>query len=304
MTTRRDLIVGGFVTALYASTVAAADALTPEAAGASVTSANAIQGTSTVMLISHSHRSFRPLLDQYFPKLSAKRHFAKISRNAALIVNNDSRPIYGYRVKWTSVKGGNTSGQYRRRFVNRPTKRLVTRQMTAQVPLLAPGDVALTTPFFTWSSGYFKAQASRGRFSAKRLRRYQRTFPLADGFMTRARRADSTTPSVDAVAFSNAVIGPKHQSFAKLMRITRAAEHDQALAILGNIQTNGVKPDAAFQDIPSPGAAGSNTLKAAPSYNRARKRFALRMWRLLRLDPARAQSVLLQVKAAPPSVRL
>jgi len=302
MTTRRDVIIGGLAAAVSVSAATGAPSVAANPSGTNVNSANRSGDLASVRLVRQSDSSFLQLMSQYFPGLAANRHFLKISRSAALIFNDDSQALYGYRLLWSSTKAGGASHSYRRRFVNRPTKRLQARQVSAQVPLLGSGDAALVTPFFTWTSQHYRSKSSRNTFSKKRLRRYRTHFPRADGFSHKAKKADSVSMSLEAVAFSTVVVGQKSTSFATRIRNFRNAEHDQALAIYKGIAASSDPTGtAAFKQNLFRGTLSSSAVKStkSPSYAKSRRRFAKRMERLLNADPFKAHTVLLQVKSTP-----
>lgn len=296
MTNRRTFLIGGLGATFcaYESTQASGNLISAAAHG--LASSSNAKVPLSVHVVPHSNKLFRAILDYYFPKLARHRRFRKLSRCAVLIMNNDPRDIYGYSVEWQNFKAGEVPDLYQRRFVNRPTLQLRARQITAQVPVLKAGSVALVTPYFTWTAESFAARPSRVRFGKRRLRRYQGHFPRAHGFTKRAKTADSVTVSVEALAFKDSVVGVRRQSFASFIRNSRNGERDQARAIYRGIQKSGDSTEA-FRKSLFAGTLDSNTIGAlkSPSYAKSRRRFAERMRHLLNTDAAQAQKILIQV---------
>jgi hypothetical protein len=305
MKTRREAIKAAMAATAFVTTAWQAPPSRAAVSGA------AQPGAGSVSVIAPDDATFAQLLDQNFPLLSQNPNFAQIGHTAVLVTNSGSRAVYGYRVKWTSVKAGEPPDQYKRRFVSRPTIQLLARQNTAQVQLLGAGETALVTRFFSWTSQYFQAQASRANFTAGRLRSYQGRNGLAYGFSKRAKNADSVSVALEAVAFPDVVVGPRKDSFARYINSLRNAEHDQALAISQAFQAQSssasIQPESPefhrilfAQTLSSLGIASTPTWTAR-SYAKSKKRFAERMRHLFNVDSSKAQSVLTQVQSVPRS---
>jgi hypothetical protein len=293
MTTRREVIVGGLATAACA-------VMSPVQAQSGTNGVDLSQVPGSVLLVPQSDNSFLQLLDQHFPKLSSNRHFLKIQKSAALVVNNDSRAVSGYQLRWRNAKAGEVPDSYKRRFLNRPSVELKARQMTGQVPLLTSGDVALVTPLFSWTKEAYQAKSSMRRFGKRRFLRYQARSPRGYGYAVRAQTADSGSVALAAVAFSDNVVGKKRRSFARVIRNMRNAEHDQALAVFnGVVSCQTGYPLALTQGAPL--GTSSSTARRAGSvrrYEKASKRFAARLRYAYNSAPDHAQSVILFVKSA------
>ena len=305
MKTRREAIKAGMAATVFVTAALQA----PRSKSAGISTAQTAGGS--VSVIAPADVTFARLLDQHFPLLGLNPNFAQIGRTAVLVANSSSQAVYGYRVKWTNVKAGEPPDHYKRRFVSRPTVQLLARQKTAQVQLLGTGEIALVTPFFSWTSDYFQAESSRANFTAGRLRSYQGRYGHAYGFSKRALNADSVSVSLEAVAFSDVVVGPRSVSFAGYINSLRNGEHDQALAISQALQAqsspDSIQPGSPefhrilFADTLSSLGIASTKTWTARSYAKSRKRFAERMRHLSNVDSSQAQSVLMQVKSAPRS---
>jgi hypothetical protein len=295
MTTRRRVILGGLATACFGSTMARA--LAGETTGDPVASPmDAPQIPASVRLVLQSDPDFSQLLQAHFPSLATNRRFLRMSRTAVLILNNDSRPIYALKVGWLNYKASDPTDRYNRTFVNRPTLQLKTRQVTAQVPVLNPEDIAVVTPYFSWSTQFLAINGQKNSLSKRRVSRYRHRFPRGRGFVARAQIADSVTAKIKAVVFPDEVAGRKGVKLGDLLRVLRAGESDQAQSIYQGIETSGGKGLADLEVFRSNLFNGIGSTKWR-HYEQSRKRWARRMSHLLNVNVEEAWSVLAEVRS-------
>jgi hypothetical protein len=226
MTSRRAFIHVAIISTLAANSSTAFAAV--DQLSAAVTS---------LRILSNNDASFKAILDRDFPGLTSSRRFQKLLRHTALLINSTAQPVYGYTVRWQTVRSGAVKEEYRRRFLRRPSVALKARASTASVPFLLPGESAVVTPVATFtSSDYSRRFANKVGRAGKNLtplgpRKWnsiKERYPVGFGLVERTLTTDTVTVSLDAVVFRNSVAGPKKESTSRALRYHQNAEIDEA----------------------------------------------------------------------------
>jgi hypothetical protein len=247
--TRRQVIMGGIVTALAAAKDLAApfgkallsDSRVPSESeeGSRLEISNkskieqAPQASPVQLRLIHStDKNFDATLDNIFPGLRQHKRFIKIRPFSAVLINTATKPIYGYTLRWRAISKVGVKDSYHRHFFRSPSVQLGTRQVTGQKPLLAPGAMALVTPFFFWPAATDKGAPSQKKLSRRKWNDYKSAGVRAHGFVMRHVRTVNLNTSMHARVYSSKARGSRAGVAAKLYRHRRNAEHDQAYSFL------------------------------------------------------------------------
>jgi hypothetical protein len=235
------------------SAVALTSYLAPlrQAFGANLTSAASyLREAPSVSVLPISNPASAALLAEHFPGLAELTEFTCFAEVSYLITNHGNAPGRAVTTVWTGMDGTASTKAvfhyFRPRAERNPKQHFGLKgnktRFTANVPLLRPGETKLITPFFCWSSRYFKTS---GQLVLSRLAllKYKTTFPVRP---TEFPLSVPIQMTIDAVAGDECQIyGPDVYGLGKLLRSTRNAEHDEALSILklqqGGASTSEIK---------------------------------------------------------------
>jgi hypothetical protein len=188
-----------------------------------------------ISMTAPSDPDFSALLDTHFPGLAQDTNFQKIRPYAVLIKNVSGKDINAFSTYW-SVES--PTGGYEltlRHFFHPSQKRLRTihfgtqgnqTRFTGQIPAIKAGATRLLTPYFNWSTNYYRRNPKLDW--AKVLASGAHASFTLDELST----ATAVHVSPDAVIFDQSqVAGPDRASLAKTYTVMRNAEHDTAAAV-------------------------------------------------------------------------
>ena len=189
------------------------------------------------------------LLEQHFPGFSQLPAFRRYSAMAYLITNHGTASARAVTSVWTQTgTDGFTKAvfhYFRPRAERKPKQHFGLKgnktRFTAKVALLKPGETKLLTPYFCWSSSYYK-KSGQAALLKLLLSSYKTTFPVQPSALPLALPC---TLSIDAVAgIGCRIYGADKHGLGKMLRTTRNAEHDEAISVI-KLQQAG----AATEDI-------------------------------------------------------
>ena len=182
------------------------------------------------------------ILNRHFPGLHADSGFQPLLPLAFLVTNVGSRDILAYSSHWslstssgTKEKsilhyfhphGGNSAKMHWGVKGNRT-------RFTGTLPAIKSGASRLVTPFFNWSPSYYSKNNSQNWTELLR-QRSRPGFAVSD----LANSGATVTMKVDAAVTSDfTAVGPRADNLAKIIRVTRNAEHDEAVSALWRVST-------------------------------------------------------------------
>jgi len=247
--TRRQVIFGGIVAALAAlkdSTAPLAKRLLSGSGSARQAAASPQQSAATQAasqqtsptqpaqpsLMYSQDQNFDSRLDTLFPGLSQDKRFAKLRPFSAILVNTATHPIYGYGLRWRATSKSGVKESYHRNFFRNSSLRLRKRQVTGQVPLLAPGEAAVITPLFFWRATTDAGTPSQIKLTKGLWLKYKSVDVRAHGFIVRHAKTSDLKISMDARIYAAKVRGKRPKLVATVYRNRRNGEHDQAFSFL------------------------------------------------------------------------
>lgn len=194
--------------------------------------------------------SVAAVLDEYYPGFRQSQCFQQIGSSCYLVGNVSGKSIRAFSTNWTVTKDGNTQTKvvlhyFRPRGHRKPRMHFGRTgnktRFTAKIPILKAGAIKLVSPYFAFTPTFYWKY---GTAHWERLLNSptHSNFPMAPAAL--ATGSGSTSMTIDAVLTHNFyVVGPNKADLGKIVRVTRNAEHDEALSILAMI-TAGAPADA------------------------------------------------------------
>ena len=177
------------------------------------------------------------ILNRHFPGLHADSGFQPLLPLAFLVTNVGSRDILAYSSHWSlSTSSGTKEKTILHYFHPRGGNLTKTHwgvkgnrtRFTGTMPAIKSGASRLVTPFFNWSPSYYSKNKSPNWTELLR-QRSRPGFAVSD----LANSGATVTMKVDAAVTSDfTAVGPRADNLAKIIRVTRNAEHDEAVAVL------------------------------------------------------------------------
>jgi hypothetical protein len=182
-----------------------------------------------------SDSSFDSKLGTLFPGLLDDPIFQKIKSHAILITNLTQHKISAYSTHWkvtTATGGYETVLQH----YFHPSANLHKSahygmkgnkaRFTGKVPLHSPGTTRLVTPYFNWNASCYRNNPNPNwqKIIEENVSR--------EFFLQELSNATAVQVNVDAIIVNEkSLVGPGAAALARTFRITRNAEHDEALSV-------------------------------------------------------------------------
>jgi hypothetical protein len=251
MLSRRKLITAG-ATAGAVSLIS--PALIKAAATSTAGSTQSASVTDYLAITPSSDPSFISKLNNLFPSLLNDPYFQKIKSHSVLISNVSNQVISAYSTHWKATTATGGYETLLRHYAHRTSMRHQTARFgvmgnktrfTGKVPVFAVGETRLLTPYFNWSPDYYQANP-KPQWNKILMQSASRQF-----FLYELSNSTAVKVTIDSVIVNGkTVVGPDRANLAKVFRVTRNAEHDEANAILKLVK-NGASADqitSALQD--------------------------------------------------------
>jgi hypothetical protein len=233
MLSRRKLITVG-ATAGAVSLIP--PALIKAAAGTTTGSAQSASVSDYLAVTPFSDPSFVSKLSSLFPGLLKDPYFQKMQSHSVLISNVSNHPISAYSTHWKAMTATGGYETLLRHYAHRTSKHHQTARLgvkgnktrfTGKVPVLAVGETRLLTPYFNWSPDHYQANP-KPQWNKILMQSASRQF-----FLYELSNSTAVKVTIDSVIVNGkTVVGADQANLAKVFRVTRNAEHDEANAIL------------------------------------------------------------------------
>jgi len=231
MFSRRKLLAAGTV-------AGAASLLAPSSMGAKslagTQSATSPDVGSYITLMPPSDEQFNATLDLLFPGLAKDPVFQKIKAQSVLATNVSGRKLRAFSTHWklTTATGGYET-VLRHRFHPSARKGRTASpgvsgnktRFTGKIAILKAGATRLVTPYFNWSTNYYRKNPTpnwTSLLTANESRKF---------FLNELSSATQVEVSIDCVVVNRkTAVGSDKAKLADLYRISRNAEHDEAVS--------------------------------------------------------------------------
>jgi hypothetical protein len=215
--------------------------------GDSIVEAATLSVDNLLTVASVSSPSSIARLNQLFPGLLSDPGFQQLLPVAFLVSNIANRGIRAFSSRWTvstpsAVRETTIYHYFHPRGGYKAQMHWGTTgnktRFTGKIPVIEAGTTRLLTPFFNWSPSYY-SKNSNPDWAALLQQRARPEFPTPELASVGA----SVSISIDAaVTHDFTAVGPRANDLAKIIRVTRNAEHDAAVSALRCIST-GVSPE-------------------------------------------------------------
>lgn len=191
---------------------------------------------SNILRVTHSSDGeYVQMMNSQFPGLMEDPYFAAIRSHSVLVTNVSSTDINAFSTRWaiTTPTGGYDAPIHhyfapevrRKRTVHFGVSGERTR-FTGAIPALKAGTSRLVTPYFCWGASYFRNHLP------KNWQDRLNNGPSSKFFYYELSRASRLVVSIDAVIINQKdVLGDDFGQLGRKYRITRNAEHDEALIL-------------------------------------------------------------------------
>jgi hypothetical protein len=228
---RRDMLFGGMSALVVRSALGAA---LPR----SVLNIAAPGGNHNLTVTRPTDSTFTAFVDNTFPALRDDRRFDPVMPSSILIRNDSDYGVRGVSIIWTIVTPAETLKYSQQFYYKTGTRRRngLKSSITSQFNLIERGATRLFTPALSLGSGNY-ATASKPLKVLKRIDTRSLT-------IEKLGRATNVRIDLDAVLFEDwSIVGPDIGNMAKILRVQRNAEHDQAVAMIKFLRTNSSSAD-------------------------------------------------------------
>jgi hypothetical protein len=243
----------------------------------------------SLKVIGSNDPAFAALLEQNFPSLNQHHSFAKLQPAMAIVQNTGRVKVRAFALRWTLVNPDGTSKELVRRYMRGAARIPTRRVVTGQATFLRPGEFAVATPLFSYSSATYQRRG--GKLNLSMIAPQQRK---ARSFVRKAANASATTVGVDGVISRRMVAQESSRNLARHYTIYRNAEHDEAISLLASDTSGNNLLQLIEEHIVTGKASGDRGFKGI--YGRARTRYALKLRRLVNVKgSAKALEVLQKV---------
>lgn len=243
----------------------------------------------SLKVIASTDPDFAMLLDQHFPGLVQHHSFAKLQPALAIVQNTGQVKVRAFALRWTLVNPDGTSKELTRRYMRGAARIPTRRVVTGQAAFLRPGEFAVASPLFSYSSATYQRRG--GKLNLSMIAPQQRK---ARSFVRKAASASNTHAAVDGVISRKMVAQENSRNLARHYTIYRNAEHDEAVSLLASNATGNNLLQLIEDHIVTGKASGDRGFKGV--YGRARTRYTLKLRRLVNVKgTAKALEVLQKV---------
>jgi hypothetical protein len=291
--TRRQVILGGAATIVSLGILGTR----PASLLASIAPEKSRHSLRDLLHVMHpASASFDAVLDKHYPGLTSLSGFDTARPLTLIIRNKSKRAILALSATWSVIASSGTQNLHSYGSFFRSTK-LLKASRSGQYPVIKPEKLCILSPFFCWTPSRYRKVAS-----PLAVVTVLRESPIKNQLSLDAAVAASVRGRLDAaIASPQLLLGPDRAGLGSLFRITRNAEHDEALSLLQASVSRGSLRAALVEHSNAP-------LEPQVSldewlYRRARIRYAGLLQRALRrTDQASLQKLLEAVKASPPTV--
>jgi hypothetical protein len=205
--------------------------------GSAVQAANLSAG-NLLAVVPVSNPSSAVSVNKLFPGLLSDPGFQKFLPMAFLVSNVSNKPIRAFSSRWTVT---DLNGQHQMdvmHYFHRRGERGAAgvywgikgnrTRFTGRVPVIKAGATRLVTPFFNWSPSFYKKNNNPNWTQILQ----RRSRPEVDLSELGSEGTSVTMMIGGAITHDGKSLGPYDQDLARVYRVTRNAEHDEALAVL------------------------------------------------------------------------
>jgi len=183
-----------------------------------------------VALIDSSSSGYFSLLQSALPALPAASSFSQIQALTCLVHNGGSNAIRAYSVRWHVGLNSGRTLNYQRQALIRPGGRYL---LTAEFPILNPGETHAVTPFAIWSSLVTAPNSAANGLSVD-LSQY-----LSDPSVASITDAASIQTMLDcAIDEVHMMDGPDTLNLRQRVITERNAQHDEGLSVMHSLNAN------------------------------------------------------------------